>query len=81
MLEGLPFPDDMFDYTHQRMLVMGVPLQRWPEAIRELVRVTKTRGWVELLELGTDIHPAGPATTQLLAWSLNFLRARGIDSS
>ena len=81
LLEGLPFPNDMFDYTHQRMLVMGVPLQRWPEAIRELVRVTKTHGWIELLELGTDIHPAGPATAQLLAWSLSFLRARGIDSS
>lgn len=81
LLEGLPFPDKMFDYTHQRMLVMGIPLQRWPEAIRELVRVTRIGGWVELLELGTDIHPAGPATRQLLDWSLNFLKARGIDSS
>lgn len=81
LLEGLPFPDGMFDYTHQRMLVMGIPLRRWPDAVRELVRVTKPDGWVELLELGTHIHPAGPATRQLLSWTFNFLRTRGINSS
>lgn len=81
LLKGLPFPDGMFDYTHQRMLVLGIPLQSWPQAMGELIRVTRPGGWVEVLELGTDIHPAGPATTQLLTWSLNFLKARGIDSS
>ena len=81
LLEGLPFPNATFQYTHQRMLVMGIPLERWPQAIRELMRVTRSEGWVEVLELGTKIHPAGPATSQLLAWSLNFLKTRGIDSS
>ncbi len=80
LLEGLPFPDGMFDYTHQRMLVLGIPLHRWPDAIRELKRVTRPGGWVELLELGTEIQPAGPASANLLRWSTNFLHSRGIDS-
>lgn len=80
LLEGLPFPDRMFDYTHQRMLVLGIPVQRWPDALRELWRVTRPGGWVELLELGTEIQPAGSATSTLLRWSTNFLHSRGIDS-
>lgn len=80
LLEGLPFPDQMFDYTHQRMLVLGIPLQRWPDAIRELIRVTRPGGWVELLELGTEIEPAGSATAKLIRWSTNFLHSLGIDS-
>jgi ubiquinone/menaquinone biosynthesis C-methylase UbiE len=80
LLEGLPFPDGMFDYTHQRMLVLGIPLHRWPDAIRELKRVTRPGGWVELLELGTEIQPAGPAATKLLHWSTSFLHSRGIDA-
>ena len=35
---------------------------------------------MELLELGTEIQPAGPAATKLLRWSTNFLRSRGIDA-
>jgi SAM-dependent methyltransferase len=78
LLKGLPFPDAMFDYTHQRMLVLGIPLQNWPDAIRELLRVTRPGGWVELLEMGAEILPQGPATAQFFAWSLPFLNARGI---
>ena len=80
LLEGLPFPDAMFDYTHQRMLVLGIPLHRWPGAIHELKRVTRPGGWVELLELGTEIQPAGAATAKLLRWSTDFLHSREIDS-
>src|SRR5581483_19708 len=80
LLEGLPFPDGMFDYTHQRMLVLGIPQHRWPDTIRELKRVTRPGGWVELLELGTDIQPTGAATARLLRWSTDFLHSREIDS-
>ncbi|HEY1351327.1 MAG TPA: methyltransferase domain-containing protein [Ktedonobacteraceae bacterium] len=80
LLEGLPFPDGIFDYTHQRMLVLGIPFQRWPDALRELKRVTRRGGWVELLELGTEILPAGAATATLVRWSTSFLRSRGLDS-
>lgn len=80
VLQGLPFPDQMFDYTHQRMLVLAIPLSKWPEVLRELKRVTRPGGWVELLELGAEIQPAGPATVKLLQWSINFLHSLGIDS-
>ncbi len=62
VLTSLPFPDQMFDYTHQRLLVLAIPAERWPGVIRELVRVTRVGGWLELVEADTQIAHAGPAT-------------------
>lgn len=67
VLTGLPFPDQLFDYTHQRLLVMAIPAARWPSVIRELVRVTLPGGWIELVETDIKIERAGPATTQFQA--------------
>lgn len=65
-LKGLPFPDQQFDYVHQRLLVAAIPAANWPEVIHELVRVTRPGGWVELLEVGVTIERASPETTRLL---------------
>jgi ubiquinone/menaquinone biosynthesis C-methylase UbiE len=64
ILKGLPFPDQQFDFTHQRFLVAAIPALHWPAVVRELVRVTRPGGWVELLEIGDTIQNAGPATTR-----------------
>ena len=68
ILQGLPFPSHQFDFTHQRLLVGAIPAPRWPEVVRELVRVTRPHGWVELVEVGTTVQHAGAATERLLAW-------------
>ena len=79
ILQGLPFADNVFDFTHQRMLALALPTQSWIAAIRELVRVTRPGGWVELLEIGATINNAGPASLQLLDWICAMLGKRGID--
>jgi SAM-dependent methyltransferase len=79
ILHGLPFPDAQFDYTHQRLLVGAIPALRWPEVVDELVRVTRPQGWIELLEVGTTVHNAGPATERLLTWVRDTSQAVGID--
>lgn len=66
VLEGLPFPDGQFTYTHQRLLVAAIPTLHWPRAVNELIRVTTPGGWVESLEIGDTIQNAGPATKRLL---------------
>ena len=68
ILTGLPFPDASFDFVHQRLLVGAIPAQQWPMVLHELVRVTHTGGWVEVLESGSVYHNAGPATKQFQAW-------------
>ncbi len=81
VLDGLPFPDQQFDYTHQRLLVLAIPAPRWPSVVQELVRVTRPQGWVELLEAATTVQNAGPATERLLAWLRETSQATGIDLS
>lgn len=81
LLDGLPFPAQTFVYVHQRTLVAGIPLQQWPSVVQDLRRVTAPGGWVELVEMGTTFHQAGPATRQFLEWWAAISAPRGIDAS
>jgi ubiquinone/menaquinone biosynthesis C-methylase UbiE len=79
VLEGLPFPDGQFTYTHQRLLVAAIPALQWPGVVHELVRVTRPGGWIELLEIGDTIQNAGPATKRLLTWLTDISRELGFE--
>jgi ubiquinone/menaquinone biosynthesis C-methylase UbiE len=77
VLERLPFSDASFDFVHMRALVAAIPHDRWPYVISELIRVTRTGGWVESLE-ATAMEGGTPATDQLMAWLTAALARRGI---
>lgn len=47
-LKPLPFEDDTFDFTHGRLLGTFVPYSDWPRMVGEMVRVTRSGGWIEL---------------------------------
>lgn len=79
ILQGLPFPDQQFDFAHQRLLVFAIPALRWPDVVRELVRVTRLQGWIELLEVGATVLNGGPATERLLAWLRETAQGLGIE--
>ena len=81
LLDGLPFASKQFDYVHQRLLVAGIPTALWPSVIRDLQRVIHPGGYLELVEMGTTFHQAGPATTQFLEWWASISATRGIDAS
>jgi ubiquinone/menaquinone biosynthesis C-methylase UbiE len=80
VLEPLPFPDDDFDFVHQRLLVAAIPAQRWPEIIRELARVTRHNGWIELVECGVEVVRLGPLTRQFFSWGIEASASRGLDA-
>jgi SAM-dependent methyltransferase len=65
VLTGLPFPDGIFSFTHQRLLVAAIPAGKWPGVVRELVRVTQPGGWVEIVEIDSEIERPGPATVKM----------------
>jgi SAM-dependent methyltransferase len=79
ILQGLPFQENTFDFVHQRLLVTGIPFARWPEVIRELLRVTRPGGYIEMVEGGAIFVHEGPATTQWSAWSNALMGSAGID--
>lgn len=79
ILKSLPFPSHQFDFTHQRLLALAIPAPRWPDVVRELVRVTRPQGWIELLEVGITVQNTGPATERLLSWLRDISQALGIE--
>ena len=48
LLEGLPFPDDTFDFVFQRLMVGSIPKNKWPSIMSELTRVLKPGGYLEV---------------------------------
>ena len=81
VLNGLPFPDQFFSFTHQRLLVAGITAENWPRAIHELVRVTRLTGWVELVETGSLTDGAGPATAQMQDFLEATSKTMGFDGA
>ncbi|GCE30217.1 hypothetical protein KDA_57010 [Dictyobacter alpinus] len=79
VLKGLPFPDNTFDYVHQRFLASALPANEWPRVLKELMRVTKPGGWIELVELLHRVEPLGVAGKQMSSWIEQFCAQRGIQ--
>jgi ubiquinone/menaquinone biosynthesis C-methylase UbiE len=76
--DGLPFADAAFDFVHMRLLLGALPAARWPGVARELVRVTRLGGWIELME-GDLSRAGGPAQEVLNDWIIRAGLPRGVD--
>ncbi len=79
ILEGLPFADATFDFTHQRLLFFAIPSDRWQFVANELARVTRPGGWVEVVEGAYGYDPIGPAAQRIADAMLPAMLRRGID--
>ncbi|KAJ3102534.1 hypothetical protein HK100_004346, partial [Physocladia obscura] len=88
VVTGLPYEDNSFDFVHQRYLILGLPGDQFPTAIRELIRVTKPGGWIELVELiltsfkmQTDVvaYRSGPIMDKVLAAVKEIMAPRKLD--
>ncbi|KAJ3116375.1 hypothetical protein HK100_001090 [Physocladia obscura] len=79
VLETLPYEDNTFDFTHQRFLVAGMPRDKFPDALKELIRVTKSGGWIELVECDAVIYNAGPYSQTLTTALFDGYHRRGLD--
>jgi ubiquinone/menaquinone biosynthesis C-methylase UbiE len=78
VLEGLPFDDGMFDFTHLRLLFTAIPGERWPRAVSELARVTRPGGWAESVET-TGLHDGGPNVNLMMTWIAQMSARRQVD--
>lgn len=79
VLRGIPFPDASFDFVHQRLLYFAIPADRWPFLMRELYRVTRPGGWVEVVEGHYGYEPMGHTAQRIADVMLPALLGRGID--
>ncbi|KAK7469316.1 hypothetical protein VKT23_003797 [Stygiomarasmius scandens] len=49
-LEGLPFPNEEFDFVHIKRIGMGVPEDKWDYLLEEITRVMKPGAAFEMIE-------------------------------
>ncbi|KAF9089669.1 hypothetical protein BGX23_006547 [Mortierella sp. AD031] len=80
VLEPFPFPDNHFDFVYQRLLISGLTADGWVYVIKELERITKPGGWIELVEVDSHGGNNGPHTMKIWNWITKALATRGIDS-
>src|SRR5439155_8552781 len=57
VLNGLPWPDEYFDFVYQRFMILSFTMEQWNYVLKEFLRVTKKGGWLELFETSTDMGP------------------------
>lgn len=49
-LEGLPFPNEEFDFVHVKRIALGVPEDQWDTLFEEITRVMKPGAAFEMIE-------------------------------
>jgi ubiquinone/menaquinone biosynthesis C-methylase UbiE len=81
LLQGLPFVDGAFDFVHQRAMLVAIPVANWKGVVAELARVTRSGGWVELVENVPTTDPMGSAMQAVTTLFRQVASARGLDST
>ncbi|KAL3712368.1 hypothetical protein TMatcc_001067 [Talaromyces marneffei ATCC 18224] len=72
------FPSRHFDLVHSRLVASGLDRSRWSSYVRDLVRVTKRGGWVQMAEIYFNVQSDNGSITDrhaLREWSRRYMRA------
>uniref|UniRef100_A0A1D1YLI9 Demethylmenaquinone methyltransferase n=1 Tax=Anthurium amnicola TaxID=1678845 RepID=A0A1D1YLI9_9ARAE len=81
-IDGLPFPDGTFDFVFMRMMYLSFTADQWENVIvRELSRVLKPGGWIELMECDQSLTDMGPLTTDYADKASGLLEELGIPTN
>ncbi|KAE8336952.1 hypothetical protein BDV24DRAFT_140858 [Aspergillus arachidicola] len=70
------FPPNHFDLVHSRLLATGINRDRWPSYIRDIKRVLKPGGWVQLVEIYFNVQSDNGSITEqhaLRQWSTQLM--------
>ncbi|RUP48011.1 S-adenosyl-L-methionine-dependent methyltransferase [Jimgerdemannia flammicorona] len=82
-VKGLPFEDNTFDFVHQRsvllLMVFDFSPSDWATAMKEMIRVTKPGGWIQITEGDIIIERSGPLMKRFLEAAEAISKSRGVD--
>ncbi|KAJ5739446.1 hypothetical protein N7533_012230 [Penicillium manginii] len=73
------FPANHFDLVQSRLLATGIHHSRWPTYIRDIVRVLKPGGWVQMIEIYFNVQSDNGSITDehaLRRWSTQYMRSQ-----
>ncbi|GAA5806419.1 hypothetical protein HPULCUR_011953 [Helicostylum pulchrum] len=78
----IPYPDNTFDYIHQRLLFLGLTHDDWENTLKELLRILKPGGYLELAEPDLqDLHNVGPLLQKVQETLSDILISRDMPTS
>ncbi|EPS28177.1 hypothetical protein PDE_03123 [Penicillium oxalicum 114-2] len=72
------FPANHFDLVHSRLLASGIDRSRWPSYVRDIVRVLRPGGWVQMVEIYFNVQSDNGSITDshaLRRWSTQYMRS------
>ncbi|KAG9302569.1 hypothetical protein G9A89_007273 [Geosiphon pyriformis] len=81
VLDGIPFPENTFDCVHQSGMLSTYTGSQWGIVLREMVRVIKPGGYLEIAELDFNYKNVGPMTKKLMAACWTNLESKGVKCS
>ncbi|KAI7888785.1 S-adenosyl-L-methionine-dependent methyltransferase, partial [Mucor mucedo] len=65
--KSIPFLDETFDFAFQKLLGLAFTSEEWDSNLKELHRVLKPGGYIELSEIyGVSAHNTGPLLSQVM---------------
>ncbi len=79
VIKGLPYGHESFDFVHMRAMGLAIPAFHWSRVLRELARVSRPGGWIELVEASMTIFPAGEITRSWMDQIKKATEIFGID--
>ncbi|KAF8926988.1 hypothetical protein BGZ58_010725 [Dissophora ornata] len=79
ILDGLPFPDNHFDFIYQRLLVYALTPAQRKQVNVELMRVLKPEGYLQLVESDGLVYNPGPEMERVNQLSLETSLRHGVD--
>ncbi|CEL01449.1 Putative UMTA methyltransferase family protein [Aspergillus calidoustus] len=72
------FSSSSFDLVHSRLLAAGINRARWPSYIRDIKRVLKPGGWVQMVEIYFNVQSDNGSISDehaLRQWSSQLMRS------
>ncbi|CAG8450225.1 9576_t:CDS:2 [Acaulospora colombiana] len=77
LLDELPFPENTFDFVNQRFFTMASE-EKWRNyVLPEIIRVTKTGGYMEFMEMG-NWQEMGKVTKRMTKAYDDYMETRGV---
>ncbi|KAJ3122002.1 hypothetical protein HK098_003187 [Nowakowskiella sp. JEL0407] len=79
VMERLPFEDNTFDCVYQRLMILALPADKWDQVIKELLRVLKPGGYLELCETDPEMIRMGPNFAKFVNGGNQAMALRGMN--
>ncbi|KAI8096470.1 S-adenosyl-L-methionine-dependent methyltransferase [Halteromyces radiatus] len=78
-LEGLPYENNSFDLIHMRLLITAWRVEEWSFILKEIYRVLKPGGYVQLVESDFTVTQKSPMVEMFNKTLYTTIQQRGLD--